>query len=387
MNRRAVALLQRWALILVFLLLTLAIGLAYPWFAKADAFSSATFEAPWFLLGLLLLPLVFWRSTFGEDRRNVSLRLGTVKGFTGGPLGLRVHLRDLPGVVRSVALVLLVVAMARPLNSVVPTTTADEGIDAVLVLDLSGSMRAVVEDLPPDLEALAPRASRQLRPTRLDAAKAVMRDFISRRQTDRLGVVVFGTAAYVVSPPTLDYHLLDQLVSRMQLELINGNGTAIGDAVGVAIARLRRSTATSKAVILLTDGDNNAGNIDPKYAAHLANVIDAKVYPIQIGSGDWVEVQSGFDLFGQPRYQRHRFPTNPELLAELARDTGGEMYIATDARALRDSFHDVLDELEKTKFEASVASFEDLYRFLLLPGVLLLALDALLRSLILRRFP
>jgi Ca-activated chloride channel family protein len=214
-----------------------------------------------------------------------------------------------------------------------------------------------------------------------------MRDFISRRKTDRIGVVVFGTAAYVVSPPTLDYHLLDNLVSRMRLELIDGNGTAIGDALGVAVARLRRSEARSKAIILLTDGDNNAGKLDPEYAAHLANVVSAKVYPIQLGSGDIAEVQDGFDLLGQPHYRQQRFPVNPELLKTIAEKTGGETYVAANAEALRESFHDVLDKLEKTKFEASVATFEDLYRFLLLPGVLLLALDALLRSLVLSRFP
>lgn len=362
-------------------------AVAYPLIAKGEAFLGCSFEHPWYLLGLLVVPWVYWRGTFGEDQRNVRLRLGTLRPFQAGPVGPRVWLRDLPGIVRAVALALLVIAIARPLNSVVPTSTSDEGIDAVLVLDLSGSMQAIVDNLPDDLATLAPREARQLRPTRLDAAKAVMRDFISRRRTDRIGVVAFGTAAYVVSPPTLDYHLLDTLVSRMKLDLIDGNGTAIGDALGVAVARLRRSTAQSKAIILLTDGDNNAGSIDPMYAAHLANVVGARVYPIQIGDGDIAEVQQGFDLFGQPRYIQQRFPVNPELLRDIAQKTNGHMYIATDAEGLRKSFHDVLDELEKTKFEASAASFEDLYRFLLLPGVLLLALDALLRSLILRRFP
>src|SRR5690606_13459514 len=200
------------------------------------------------------------------------LRLGTVAPLVVAPKGLRVWLRDLPGVLRAVALALLVVALARPLNSIVPVETSDEGIDIVLVLDLSGSMQAVVDDLPPDLARLAPRKSAQAAPTRLDAAKAVMRDFVSRRRTDRIGVVAFGTAAYVVSPPTLDYHLLDTLISRMELEMIESSGTAIGDALGVAVARLRRSEAESKAIILLTDGDSNAGNLDPSYAAHLANV-------------------------------------------------------------------------------------------------------------------
>lgn len=367
--------------------LVVVVAVAYPALAKGNALLRCTFERPWYLLALLLVPWVYWRGTFGEDPRHVRLRLGTLRPFQQGPVGPRAWLRDLPGIIRAVALALLIGAMARPLNSVVPTTTSDEGIDAVLVLDLSGSMQAIVDNLPDDLAALAPREARQLRPTRLDAAKAVMRDFISRRRTDRIGVVAFGTAAYVVSPPTLDYHLLDTLISRMQLDLIDGSGTAIGDALGVAVARLRRSTASSKAVILLTDGDNNAGSIDPLYAAHLANVVGARIYSIQIGDGDIAEVQHGFDLFGQPRYTQQRFPVNPELLKEIAQKTNGQMYVATDAEGLRKSFHDVLDELEKTKFEATAASFEDLYRFLLLPGVLLLALDALLRSLILRRFP
>lgn len=371
----------------VFTCVALGAGLVYPAFTRGPELLNAHFEQPWFLIGLVLVPVVFWRGTYGEDRRTARLRLGTVAPLVIAPKGLRVWLRDLPGVLRAVALGLLVVALARPLNSIVPVETSDEGIDIVLVLDLSGSMQAVVDDLPPDLARLAPRKSAQTAPTRLDAAKAVMRDFVSRRKTDRIGVVAFGTAAYVVSPPTLDYHLLDTLISRMDLEMIDGSGTAIGDALGVAVARLRRSEAESKAIILLTDGDNNSGNLDPSYAAHLANVVGAKVYTIQIGSGDIAQVQAGVDLFGRPRYRQHKFPVNPQLLADIATKTNGATYIATDAEALRNSFHSVLDDLEKTKFAAASATFEDLYRFLLLPGGLMLALDVLLRALVLRRFP
>jgi Ca-activated chloride channel family protein len=190
-----------------------------------------------------------------------------------------------------------------------------------------------------------------------------------------------------VSPPTLDYHLLDVLVSRMEINLIDPSGTAIGDALGVASARLRRSTAKSKAIILLTDGDNKGGKVAPEYAAKLANVVGAHIYPIQIGQGENSEVQDGFDLFGQPRYVRVPYPVNPALLKQLAGQTNGHMYVATDARSLQASFHDVLNRLEKSKLSASSAHFEELYRFLLLPGVLLIALDALLRALVLRRFP
>ncbi len=374
-------------LLVAFTCVALIAGLSYPLLTRGPELLDAHFEQPWFLLGLVLVPIVFWRGTYGEDRRTARLRLGTIAPLVLAPKGLRVWLRDVPGVLRAVALGLLVTALSRPLNSIVPVESSDEGIDIVLVLDLSGSMQAVVDDLPSDLARLAPRKSAQAAPTRLDAAKAVMRDFVSRRKTDRIGVVAFGTAAYVVSPPTLDYHLLDSLISKMELEMIDGSGTAIGDAVGVAVARLRRSEAESKAIILLTDGDNNAGNLDPSYAAHLANVVNAKVYPIQIGSGDIAQVQAGVDLFGRPRYRQHKFPVNPQLLKSIADKTSGTTYIATDAEALRSSFHSVLDELEKTKFEAASATFEDLYRFLLLPGGLMLALDVLLRALVLRRFP
>jgi Ca-activated chloride channel family protein len=282
-----------------------------------------------------------------------------------------------------VALAMLVLAMARPVSLLRPSETSESGIDIVLVLDLSGSMKAVMDGQP----AGAARPTKGKRPTRLDVAKDVIRDFISRRKTDRIGAVVFGRSAYVLAPPTLDYQLLDTLVSRIELDMIDSTGTAIGDALGVGAARLRRSNARSKAVVLLTDGDSNAGSVAPEYGAHLAQSVGAKVYTIQIGSGDDVDVQDGVDIFGQPKFVRAHFPVNPELLRKIAQSTGGDAYVATDADALRKSMHDVLDKLEKTRFEAQLASFEDLFPLLLLPGTLLLALDALLRSWLLRRFP
>jgi len=262
----------------------------------------------------------------------------------------------------------------------------DKGIDIVVVLDLSGSMRAILDAKPGDLPGriALPRGKRL---TRLDTAKIVIQDFISRRKTDRIGVVVFGKSAYVLSPPTLDYHLLGELVGKMSLDVIDGSSTAIGDALATAVARLRRSDAQSKVIVLLTDGDNKEGLVSPQYATHLATSVGCKVSTIQIGSDDEVEVEDGFDLLGQPRYVRRRYPVNPELLQWIAKQTGGEAYVATDANALAESMHAVLDQLEKTRFEASRASFEDLFSFLLVPGVVLVGLDALLRAWLLRRFP
>ncbi|MCC6662636.1 MAG: VWA domain-containing protein [Polyangiaceae bacterium] len=380
--------LQRIALVVLALIAALGAGLAYPAIARGPELVSASWQNWWLLPLLVLVPVVFWRATWGEDRRIPRLRIGTLAPFTVGPVGWHVWLRDMPGVFRSVGFGLFVLALARPINTLRPETSNEKGIDIVLVLDLSGSMQAVIDNVPENLTKFMPRdRDRRIRPTRLDVAKAVIRDFIARRKTDRIGVVVFGKEAYVLSPPTLDYHLLDALVSKMELKLIDGSATAIGDATGVAAARLRRSQAQSKAIMLLTDGDNNAGQIAPEYAAHLAKLVGAKLFTIQIGSGETAEVQDGFDLFGQPRYVTVPFPVNPELLKKLAEETGGETYVASDAAKLQESFHDVLDKLEKTRFEASISSFEDMYRFLLLPGVLLIALDAILRALVLRRFP
>lgn len=369
-----------------FTLATLAAGLAYPALARGQELLAAEYQQPWFLLALLLVPAVFVRGIWGEDRRIVRLRVGTLAPLAVGPSGLRVWLRDLPGVLRAVAVGLFALALARPVNTLRPQTTEDEGIDLVLVLDMSGSMQAAMSNVPPDLNRYIDPKPPGERPTRLDVAKATIRDFISRRKSDRIGVVIFGASAYVLSPPTLDYQLLDHMVSRMSLKMIDPSGTAIGDAVGVAVARVRRSPAKSKAIVLLTDGDNKGGKISPEDAAELANTVGAKLFTVQIGQGELAEVFQGFS-FGQPVYSREHYPVNPELLKALAQKTGGASYVATDAKALQASFHDVLDRLEKTKLEASITHYEELYGFLLLPGVMLLALDALLRTLLLRRFP
>src|SRR5882757_8533288 len=310
----------RAALLVLFTLLVGVLAFAYPLFDRQWEWLGVTWQNRWLLLLLLAVPVVFWRGTYGEDDRTPRLRLGTVAPLSAGPRGIRSWFRDLPGVVRAVAIALLALAMARPVSASRPDTESESGIDIVLVLDLSGSMRAVF-DAPPGAPRIGPIGTRA---TRLDTAKDVIRDFIGRRKTDRIGVVVFGKSAYVLSPPTLDYHLLDLLVDKMSLDVIDGNRTAIGDAVGTAVARLRRSTARSKAVILLTDGDSNAGSIAPDYAAHLAKEQGVKVFTVQIGSGDEVDVQEGTDLFGQPKYVREHFPTNPELLKRMASSTGGD---------------------------------------------------------------
>ena len=336
---------------------------------------------------LVVVPFVVWRMTLGADARVPRLGVPTIAPLAIGPRGWRTPLRDVPGMLRGAALVVAVLALARPQNVLRGESEEERGIDIVLVLDLSGSMAAVmdapVDELVPGSSAQGPRH----RPTRIDVAKDVLVDFVRRRKTDRIGVVVFSKQAFVLSPPTLDYGLITGLVSKIELGAIDSSRTAIGDAVGTAVARMRRSDARSKAVVLLTDGDSNEGVIAPEYSAHLAQKEGVRVYTVQIGNGDDVEVQDGFDLFGQPHYVRQRFPVNPELLKKMAHETGGEAFIATDKRALEKSMHTILDHLEKTKFESQAATMEDLFPFLLLPAAVLVALEAVLRLALVRRFP
>jgi Ca-activated chloride channel family protein len=334
--------------------------------------------------GLGAVPYVVWRMTLGADARVPRLGIPTIAPMTVGPRGARTALRDVPGILRGAALVLAVLALARPQSAQREETEEEKGIDIVLVLDLSGSMTAVM-DAPgrptADVRPTHPR------PTRLDVAKDVLIDFVRRRKTDRIGVVVFAKEAFVLSPPTLDYDLITALVSRIELGVIDQSKTAIGDAVGTAVARMRRSDARSKAVVLLTDGDSNEGVISPEYSAHLAKKEGVKVYTVQIGNGDDVDVFKGVDLFGQPVYQRQHFPVNPALLQSISHETGGESFIATDKSGLEKSMHSILDHLEKTKFESRVESLEDLFPFLLLPTVVLVAFEAIVRLGLVRRFP
>jgi Ca-activated chloride channel family protein len=362
----------------------LAMALVVPWMRRgAEAWRAAHWSSPWWLVGLLVVPYVVWRATLGVDGRVPRLALPTLAPLVAGPRGWRTRIRDLPGVLRGAALVLGLLALARPQDVLRGEDAEEKGIDIVIVLDLSGSMRALMEAAPASAGDNRP----QKRLTRLATAREVILDFIARRKNDRIGVIVFGRAAYILSPPTLDKALLTGLVQKMELDLIDGNGTAIGDAVGSGVARLRRSSARSKTIILLTDGDSNAGTLPPEYAAHLAQTQAVRVYTVQIGNGDEVDVELEPDIFGQVRHGKAHFPVNPELLKKMALTTGGDAFIATDKQGLEKSMHSILDSLEKTRFEAQAAQLEDLFPLLLGPAVLLVVLEALCRALLVRRFP
>jgi len=401
----------RGALVVLGTLAFLALALIGPALARGDAWLSARWMAwpgpleehppfsavlgwlglaGWCILllaALAALPYIVWRMTLGADARVPRMGLPTVAPLMLGPRGWRTSLRDVPGMLRGAALVMAVLALGRPQSVLRGETEEEKGIDIVLVLDLSGSMAAIMDAPTDSVPGPGARGGARHRATRLDVAKDVLIDFVRRRRTDRIGVVVFAKQAFVLSPPTLDYGLITGLVSKIELGVIESSKTAIGDAVGTAVARMRRSDARSRAVVLLTDGDSNEGVISPEYSAHLAQKEGVRVYTVQIGNGDDVDVQTGTDLFGQPVYERRHFPVNPDLLRKMAHDTGGESFIATDKSGLEKSMHAILDHLEKTRFEAQSSTMEDLFPLLLVPAALLVALEALARLVLVRRFP
>jgi Ca-activated chloride channel family protein len=324
---------------------------------------------PFALLLALALPLAAV-VLFHLGRRRMGgmlfSRVGEVRRLR---LGFWAQIASLPGALRLAALGLVVVALLGP-QSTTPDRVDVEGIDIVICLDMSNSMEE--GDLVPD---------------RLSAAKRVIDHFIRRRQLgllgrgDRIGMVVFGREAYTYAPLTFDYDALRGLVRDLRLGFIDGRGTAIGNALGVALNRLRHSDAKSKVIILLTDGDNNSGNISPPQAARFARTLGVKVYTILMGQNE------ESDPLGRRLPLMRRYPVNPKLLEEIATVTGGSPYLATDSQALETRFHQILEELERSKLRDASVSRTPLFPLFVWPALALLGLELLLSLTRLRKFP
>ena len=360
----------RVVMVLLGTLLALAAGLTWGMVTLGDEVQQLRWDKPWWLLALALVPMVLILGTVAEDRRVPRLRVGSLAAALATPIGWRARLRDLPGILRAAAIGLIALALARPQSLAAAETDERSGIDIMMVLDLSGSMRAA-----------------DLKPTRVEAAKAVVQEFIERRPNDRIGAVVFAKEAFLLTPLSFDHARVAQLVGKMQIGVVSGDGTAIGDGLATALARLRKSKASTKVVVLLTDGDNNAGSLSPEKATSFAKELGVKVYTVQMGNGDEVDVEIDKDAFGRPIYGRARFPVNPQLLESIAKETGAEAYIATHSEELRSSMHAILDSLAKTRFEAASSDVVERFPLALFPGVALVVIEALLRALVLRRFP
>ena len=329
----------------------------------AAVFERVTFAHPWSLVGLVLVPLAIWLLL---RRREQMPRLVV----PAAPLGLRpsrwARIWWLPGGLAIAALALTSVGLAGPrLRTSRRIDLSVQGIDIVVAFDLSTSMLAA-DFRPKD---------------RISVAKDVLKSFISSRQNDRIGLVVFAGEAYTQCPLTLDYRVLEELLDQVKTGVIV-DGTAIGNALATAVNRLRESDAKSRVIILLTDGDNNAGNISPLQAAQIAKDRGIKVFTILIGKGGRVPYPTGTDLFGRTLYEQVEIDVNPELLEEIAKTTGGAAYQATDRETLERGLVQVLDSLEKSKiYEAGgSAHYDEWYARFFLPAAMLGLLGLFLRA-------
>ena len=277
------------------------------------------------------------------------------------PAGLVARLRDLPTVLRLATVVLVGVALARPQSTRVTEDLELEGIDIVIALDLSGSMQET-----------------DLVPNRLEAAKMVIQDFVRHRPSDRIGLVIFGREAFTDIPLTLDHGTFLRMLGELHLGIIDGRSTAIGNGIGVALNRLRKSDAKSKVIIVLTDGENNAGNISPEQAARYAQQLGVKIYTVLAGNDDGEAAAAR----GQPRQ-----PVNPKLLEQIASMTGGTPYLATDTRALAERFQKILEDLQKSRISDRGTLYLELYRRFLLAAFALLVIEIGLRLTRFQRIP
>ena len=272
-------------------------------------------------------------------------------------------------VLRFIALALLIITLARPQLSQSREHKLTKGIDILLALDISESMRAE------DFEGA----------NRIQTAKSVINDFLSHRESDRIGLVVFAGESFTLCPLTLDYPVLAELLSDVEIGQLE-DGTAIGDALATATHRLRTSASKTKIVILLTDGENNAGSIAPETAASLAASDGIKVYTIGMGKEGGARIPYADTTFGK-RYREVLTYLDEETLKQIANTTGGSYFRATDTQSLKQIYTEI-DRFEKTKFEViNTIIHKELVGYFLIPTMLLLGIEILLSNTVLRKIP
>jgi Ca-activated chloride channel family protein len=332
-----------------------------PWYSP-DWFSlgllrSFNWERPEFLYLMFAIPVFFAIRWLIKLRVNQKLPVAlTVKDLRTSPLNL---VRLIPEFLLMIALMFIFTALARPQKTNEKVEQWTEGIDIMLALDISQSMQ--IEDFTPN---------------RLDAAKKVALDFIAGRKQDRIGLVVFSGDAFSLAPLTTDYELLRAYIKDINFEMIESRGTAIGSAMAVVTNRMRESESKSKVCILLSDGDNTAGNIDPITAAELASAFNIKIYTIVIGKEGLVPY--GKDFFGRPNMIENTI--DERTLRKMAEIGGGQFFRATDNKALSRVF-DQIDTYEKAEIkETRFKDTSDYYFVYLSWAVALFLLWLLMKS-------
>ncbi|WP_178986600.1 vWA domain-containing protein [Winogradskyella helgolandensis] len=311
---------------------------------------------------LLLLPIAIVWYVLKHSKQTAELKMSSIKGFKGSS-SFWINFRHLLFVLRLIALALLIVAIARPRTVDVSTKTkTTSGIDIVMAIDVSASMLA-----------------KDLRPNRLDALKEVAADFIDGRPNDRIGLVEYAGEAYTKTPITSDKSIVKRSLRDINYNSIIEGGTAIGMGLATSVNRLKDSRAKSKVIILLTDGVNNSGFIDPKIASELAVEYGIKVYAIGLGTNGMALSPIGFNSNGTFRYGRMQVEIDEALLKEIALETGGKYFRATNNDKLAE-IYDEINKLEKTEVEETkYYNYDEKYRPLVLLAGLLLLIELILR--------
>ncbi len=333
-----------------------------------------TWASPWAFGFLAPLVLVFIWRWFVRKRQRPSVQFSSIKILKAAGGTLRARLVGIPAVLKLLGLFFVVVALARPQKSDTKMKRNVESIDIMIVLDISDSM--LIEDMQPE--------------NRLESSKKVIQDFIKGRISDRIGLVVFSGESYTRVPMTLDYPLLMNNLAQVQTSRNIKMGTAIGVALANAVGRLKDSTAKSRVVIFLTDGENNSGTIDPQTAIEMARDLGIKAYSIGMGRDGQAQLPVYLDNGRGGKVKRYRpihSAINDELLGRMASETGGKYYRAIDGKALENVFKDI-DRLEKTKVEVNeFTRYSELYPPYLEAGLVLLIISSFIGRTVLRRGP
>jgi Ca-activated chloride channel family protein len=326
------------------------------------------FEDPWVLGLLALLPIALLTRHWIGRRRTGTIRYSAADLARAAGPGRARWARGIPPALRTLSIAAFILAAARPQTGLTSESVLTEGIDIVLVLDISSSMLA--EDLQPN---------------RLEAAKAVATDFVEGRRNDRIALVAFAGQAFTQVPLTLDYSVVTSLVGELDPGMIE-DGTAVGMGLATAVKRLQASDAESKVVVLLTDGSNNRGEIGPVTAAQMAEALGIRVYTIGVGSRGTARVPVDDPLRGRV-YGTMRVNIDEETLREVASTTGGQYFRATDSESLAQIYSEI-DQLERTEIEVeNFTQYAERFGVPLGIGLLLLVLEIGLTQTVLRRLP
>lgn len=329
--------------------------------------------SPWAFALLPVVALLAGYAYWQSRKKTPTVQYSSLSLLKSIPRPWRARLAWLPPVLMAAALILMVVALARPQRADTKIRKNVEGIDIMLVLDVSDSM--LIEDM---------------KPNRLEACKDMMKEFVRRRATDRLGLVIFSGEAYTRVPLTLDYKILQDNISAIKISRNIKMGTAIGVALAAGAGRLKESTARSRVMVFLTDGENNSGTIDPETALDIAKGYGIRIYTIGAGvDGDAQLPVETIDAFGRKvkRYQPIHSTVNDELLGKMASETGGKYYRATDNSSLKKVFTDI-DRLERSKIDVNqYTKYAELYEPWLLWGLLLFLASWFLHVTVFRKVP